>query len=208
MDRRVVAGLVVAAVLAGALLVSPEAVLPRLAWLTGDPIRFGAALVGLALVRPLLAWPTTLLAVAAGYGLGEWALPAALALMTLTSLPPYLLARRGRAAAGWVADAGERVVSVAGDFRSVTASRLFPTPSDVVSIGAGLAGVPPRVYVIGTTVGEFPWAFAGVVAGGKAGTPASGEAALGDVVGPWVAVAAALVGTLLLARPAYRALRE
>ncbi len=156
MNRRVVAGAAAALlVLVAALAVPPDVAFARLAWLAADPVRLVAALLVLAAVRPFLAWPTTLLAVLAGYGFGLAGAPLALALITLTSVPTYLLARRGRTdlsaaatssrlAAGAVraVDAGERAVAVAGDTRAVAASRLVPAPSDVVSVGAGLAGVP------------------------------------------------------------------
>jgi uncharacterized membrane protein YdjX (TVP38/TMEM64 family) len=203
----VVAGGVVAAVAAAALVSSPAVVLDRLSWLAADPLRLLAALVALAAVRPFLAWPTTLLAVAAGYGFGPAGAPVALALMTLTGVPPYLLARRGRRGFDRAAAAGERLVDAAGDARSVAAGRLFPTPSDAVSVGAGVAGVPLRPFLLGTVVGEAPWAVAGALAGSEARALASGRVALGDVFDPRLVVAVALLGALLLARPAARALR-
>lgn len=201
------AGVLVAAVVAAAALHSPAAVLDRLAWLAADPLRFGLALVALAVVRPLLAWPTSLLAVAAGYGLGPAGAPVALALLTLTGVPPYLLARRGRGAVERVAAAGERVVGAAGGARSVAAARLFPTPSDAVSVGAGVSGVPLRPYLLGTAVGEAPWAVAGALAGSEARELAGGGVGPGDVFDPRLVAVVALVGALLLAGPALRACR-
>lgn len=212
MNRRALAaGLLALVVVALAWLSSPELLLSRLAWLTADPVRLGLALCLLAVVRPLLAWPTSLLAVLAGYGYGLAGAPFALLLITATSVPPYLLALRGRD--GWgdgrasaltrrAADAGERAVSVAGGFRSVAASRLVPTPSDAVSVAAGLAGVRLRPYLAGTAVGEVPWAIAGTVAGASAGRLASGG--VGAVVDARLVAAAALAGLLLLAGPAVR----
>lgn len=199
---RLVAGLgLFLVVAAGALLASPAWVLGRLAWLAADPLRFAAALVVLALVRPLLAWPTTLLAVVAGYGYGLAGLPVALGLIVATSVPPYLVARRNRGDGRWVA-AGERARDVAGDLRSVTASRLFPAPSDVVSVGAGIAGVPLGPFALGTALGETPWALAGVLAGQSIErVHAEGLAA---VVDPRLAAAGAIVAALLLAAPVYR----
>jgi uncharacterized membrane protein YdjX (TVP38/TMEM64 family) len=203
----VVAGGVVAAVAAAALVSSPAVVLDRLSWLAADPLRLLAALVALAAVRPFLAWPTTLLAVAAGYGFGPAGAPVALALMTLTGVPPYLLARRGRRGFDRAAAAGDGLVDAAGDARSVAAGRLFPTPSAAVAVGAGVAGVPLRPFLLGTVVGEAPWAVAGALAGSEARALASGRVALGDVFDPRLVVAVALLGALLLARPAARALR-
>ena len=71
MNRRaLVGGLVAAAVVVAVVFASPGAVLDRLAWVTVEPGRLVAVLVALAVVRPLLAWPVTLLAVVAGYGFG------------------------------------------------------------------------------------------------------------------------------------------
>lgn len=221
MNRRALAGgLVAAAVLVAVLSTSPSAVLDRLSWVVTDPIRLVAVLLTLALVRPLLAWPVTLLAVIAGYGFGLPAVPLSLAAMVLTSIPPYLFARRGLGsdksalddgdriteAVGDVVDrvvgAGERAVSVAGGTRSVAASRLLPFPSDAVSVAAGLAGVRPGPFVLGSAIGELPWAVAGTVAGASAGRVAEGGIA--GVVDPRLVAAAALAGLLLLAGPAYR----
>ncbi|WP_373190145.1 TVP38/TMEM64 family protein [Halolamina sp.] len=183
------------------LLTSPAWLLARLDWLAADPVRFVAILLTLALVRPLLAWPTTLLAVVVGYGWGVRGLPFALALIVLTSVPPFLLAQRS-AGGGRLATAGARAVDVAGDLRSVVISRLIPAPSDVVSAGAGLSGVPLRAFVVGTALGELPWAFAGVVAGESIETVVA--EGLGAVVSLQLAAASAVVAVLLLAGPVYR----
>jgi uncharacterized membrane protein YdjX (TVP38/TMEM64 family) len=200
-SRLLLGGGLVAVLVAGALL-APDAALRRLAWLAADPLRFGLALFAVALVRPFVAWPTTLLAVGAGFGYGVVGLPYALALITLTSVPTFLLARRfGRTS--WVADRGERVVREAGGLRSVVASRLFPAPSDVASTAAGVSGVSLGTFVVGTAVGELPWAVVGVLAG--ASLESLSGASL-DAVDLRVAAAAGLLGVLLLAGPVYRAL--
>ncbi|KPN30219.1 SNARE associated golgi protein [Halolamina pelagica] len=188
----------------GAVLTSPRWVLTRLDWLAADSVRFTAALVALALVRPLLAWPTTLIAVVVGYGWGLRGLPVALALIALTSVPPFLLAGRS-AGGGRVATAGARAVDATGDLRGVIVSRLLPAPSDVVSVGIGLSGVPLRAFLVGTTVGELPWAFAGVVAGGSIQRVL--RKGLRAVIEPQLILAAAIAALLLLAGPAYRQLR-
>lgn len=204
MDKRVrrVGGLVLLAVVAGgALLVSPDWLLDRISWLAENPLRLGLALVVLALVRPLLAWPATLLAVVAGYGWGLVGFPAALALMAVTCTPPYLLARRS-AEDGRFAEVGEKAVDVAGDFRSVVAGRLFPVPSDIVSIGAGLADVPPRTYLLATAIGQAPWAFAGVAAGRSVHRFVS--EGIQAIASPSLIAAAVLVAVLLLVGPVVR----
>jgi uncharacterized membrane protein YdjX (TVP38/TMEM64 family) len=197
---RLVFGLAILAVIAAAVLVAPGPALRWLAWLAADPLRFGLALFVVACLRPLVAWPTTLLAVAAGYGYGLVGGPYALALITFTSVPPFLFARRlGRES--WVATAGERVVYEAGDLRSVVASRLLPAPSDVVSVAAGVSGVSLRTFLLGTAVGELPWMVVGILAGSSLDSLT--EASLGAV--DWRLVAACgLAAVLLLAGPVYR----
>jgi uncharacterized membrane protein YdjX (TVP38/TMEM64 family) len=204
MDRRVRLGAgvgLIALVAALAALTSPATVLGRLAWVAADPLRLTLALVAVAVVRPLFAWPTTLLAVAAGYGLGLVGFPLALALVVVTSLPPYWVAGLS-AGDGSVATAGERLVAETGDVRSVVGSRLLPLPSDVVSAGAGVAGVPLRAFALGTAVGEVPWVAAGVVAGDSFATLST--ASLSAAMDPRVVVGAAILAGLAFAGPAYR----
>lgn len=204
MQRRTRAVLGLAVLLAvglGAALTSPRWVLSRLDWLAADPLRFTAALVALALVRPLLAWPTTLIAVVVGYGWGLRGLPIALALIALTSVPPFLLARRS-ADGGRFATAGARAMAATGDLRGVIVSRLLPAPSDAVSVGVGLSGVPLRAFLVGTAIGELPWAVAGIVAGRSIERVL--REGLGAVIEPQLILAAAVAAVLLLAGPAYR----
>ncbi|WP_396611919.1 TVP38/TMEM64 family protein [Haloferax sp. S1W] len=201
---RLVFGLVFLFVLVGALAVSPETVFARTAWIAADPMRLVVAVSLLALVRPLLAWPTTLLALVVGFGLGPAAVPLALALIVLTSVPPFLFARRF-GGAGTLADVGEQTVAVTGSVRGVTASRLLPIPSDIVSVAAGVSNVPLGAFVLGTAVGELPWAIAGVVAGASVETLTTQS--LQAVIQPEFAVLAALAGVSLLVPPAYRRYR-
>jgi uncharacterized membrane protein YdjX (TVP38/TMEM64 family) len=198
---RVGVGLAFVAVLVAAVLVAPDVALRWLSWVVADPLRFGVALLLVAVLRPLVAWPTTLLAVAAGYGYGLVGLPYAVALITLTSVPPFVLARRV-GGESWVAAQGGRVVTEAGDLRSVVASRLLPAPSDVVSVAAGVSGVSLPAFVVGTAVGELPWAVVGVVAGASLDSLA--DASLGTVDLRLVA-AMGLAAAALLAGPVYRA---
>jgi uncharacterized membrane protein YdjX (TVP38/TMEM64 family) len=205
MDRRLGLAVALAVVATAALLVAPEAALTRLSWLAADPLRYGLACLALAVVRPLVAWPTTLLAVAVGFGYGITGLPFALALVVLTGLGPYAFARRV-GGSGRVAAAGRRVTDVTGDLRAVVAARLLPAPSDATSFALGATGVPPRPYLFGTAVGEAPWTLAGVLAGASLGSLRT-RGDLGTVVGPRLAVAATLVAGLVLAGPALRAYR-
>lgn len=205
--RRLIAGaLVLAVVVVGVLFASPEAVSDGLLRLAARPLRFGLVLLALAVVRPFLAWPTTLLAVAVGYGYGWPGVPFALLLVTLTALPPYWLALAGRGTGeGRVARVGERVVSATGATRSVAGSRLLPTPSDAVSVAAGVAGVRRPPFLLGTAVGELPWVVAGVAVGVSAD-----RIAAGDLSGfePSLLLGTAAAGLLLLAGPLYRGYRE
>ncbi|WP_050033838.1 TVP38/TMEM64 family protein [Halorubrum halophilum] len=204
----VLAGVAVAAFAALAWVISPDAVLGPLTWLADDPVRFGAALVALTAIRPLLAWPTTLLAVVAGFGYGWAGLPLGVVAMVVTALPPYWLARAGRVRAregSRVADrlcgAGERLTEATGGVRAVTATRLLPVPSDAVSVAAGGSGIRLRSLLLGTALGELPWAVIGVAVGVSVTRLADGGAATID---PTTLVAMAGFGALLLAGPLYR----
>ncbi|WP_066417546.1 TVP38/TMEM64 family protein [Halorubrum aethiopicum] len=210
--RHVLGGAVVALAVLLAWAASPAAALATLEWLAADPIRFGVALVALAAVRPLLAWPTTLLAVVAGFGYGWAGVPVGVVLLTATAVPPYWLARAGRArltsdsrAVERVSAAGSRLVADAGGLRAVAGCRFLPVPADAVSVTAGVSGVAPRPFLAGTAVGEFPWVVAGVAVGVSADRLASDELSVAD---PALFVALALAGALLLARPLYRAWRD
>jgi uncharacterized membrane protein YdjX (TVP38/TMEM64 family) len=204
----VVAGVAVAGAATAAWLASPEVALSRLSRLAADPVRFGVALLALTAVRPLLAWPTTLIAVAVGFGYGWVGVPLGVALLVATALLPYLLARTGRIrartasrTADRLCDAGERLATRAGGVRAVTATRLLPLPSDAVSVGAGAAGVRTRPFLLGTAAGELPWVIVGVAVGASLDRLATGDL---SAVDPTVIVAMAGAGALLLAGPLYR----
>jgi len=212
--RYAVAGVVVAALAALALAASPEAALSRLRWLADDPVRFGVAVVALAAVRPLLAWPTTLLAAVVGFGYGWVGIPFALAVVVATSLPPYALARAGRLRLRDPSDGreesrladrlcrdGERFAAESGSVRAVTGSRLLPLPSDAVTVGAAAAGVEARSFMIGTALGELPWVLCGVAVGVSLDRLATTG---GSLVDPTVILGMAAVGALVLVGPLYR----
>lgn len=205
-------GIAVAVVAAGALLVDPALVLRRLAWLAADPLRFFTALVAFALVRPLLAWPATVVGVAAGYGFGLPGAFVAVTLLGLTALPPYLFARwiggpqvEGEGRAAQLLTVADRVRADAGDRRAVTAARLLPAPSDAISLAAGAGGVPLRPFLVGTLLGEGPWAVAGALAGAELGSLAAGT---GVTVDARLVAVAGVVAGLLLVGPAYRVYAE
>ena len=205
-----VAAVAVAVSVAAAWTASPAAVTGPLTRLADRPVLFGVALVGLAAVRPAIAWPTTLLSAAVGFGYGWAGVPVGVALVTATALPPYGLARTGRArppdgrvgrVTARVCDAGERLAAVAGSVRTVAAARLLPLPSDAVSLGAGISGVPLRPFLVGTAIGELPWVLLGVAVGVSLDRLAAGDL---SAVDPAALVAMASAGVLLLAGPVYR----
>lgn len=192
-----------AVVLVGLRVVPPPVLFERADSLAARPALAAAVLLALYLVRPLLAWPISALSVLLGYLYGPAAVPIALAGAVVTTLPPYLAARRfGHDAGvlGRVGAAGERVRATVGDFRGVTASRLAPLPTDAVSYAAGLARVPPAPFVAGTAVGESPWVVAAVLVGASAGRVAT----RGPAADPLLLVGALCAALLVLAGPMYR----
>ncbi|GAB7008776.1 TVP38/TMEM64 family protein [Halorubrum trueperi] len=202
------AGIALAALVTVAWVASPDAALAPLTWLADHPVRFGVALLALTAVRPFLAWPTTLLSAAVGFGYGWAGVPVGVALVTLTALPPYALARSGRTRARadfGVADrlcgAGERLADAAGGIRAVAATRLLPLPSDAVSLVAGGSGIRLRPFLVGTAVGELPWVILGIAVGASLDRLAGGDLAAVD---PTVLAGMAGAGALLLAGPFYR----
>jgi len=206
--RHVAAGATVGALLALGVVLSPAAAIDRLRSVVLGPW-FPVVLVGLYLVRPLIAWPITALSVLVGYRYGlVVGLPVALAGAVLTSLLPYGAARCLDTDAGLLARArtgSERFFAATGDLRGVTAARLAPTPAEVVSVGAGMGRVSLPAFVVGTVVGELPWTIAAVVAGRSMRELSLSGVETADPVLVGGGIAAAVV---LLAGPAYRLVRE
>jgi len=213
MHRRALVGLaVVAAVVVASFAVSPSATLAALSAVVDDPVLFGVALVVCYLLRPLVAWPTTLVAVVVGYGYGvPLGVPVGLAGAVLTSMPAFAAGRYFGDGDGnplsWVApgerflDAAGEYFETAGDFRGVAAARLAPLPADAVTATAGMTGVSLPAFVAATLVGELPWTIAAVLVGSSLSSLSMHGVAAVDarlVVG--LAVAAGLV----LAGPMYR----
>ncbi|SFC73543.1 Uncharacterized membrane protein YdjX, TVP38/TMEM64 family, SNARE-associated domain [Halobiforma haloterrestris] len=223
--RTLLGALTVGALVLAGLAVSPGDVLGGLESLAADPYRFGIVVGGLYLVRPALAWPTTPLAVVVGYGYGiAVGVPIALLGVVVTVLPVFLAVRRFRSGEANEADSrsectdgdrskplleragavADRYYGATGQFRGVTASRLAPIPSDIATAAAAASGVRIRHFVAGTVAGELPWTVAAVVVGASAATVTTDG--LGDL-GLALSVACGLGAVLLLAGPAYRALR-
>ena len=202
---RAVAGLTaLCLVLVLSVLTNPSVILHWLDRTAEQPLVFLLFLAGFALIRPALAWPTTLIPIAAGYAMGILGILPSAILLTLTGLAPYLVAKQ-TGSSGRIGTAGKELVSITGGFRGVAASRLFPLPSDVVSIGAGVAGVRLRAYVAGTFVGEFPWAVLGVIIGISIDQLVAGEVT--SAFDPWLLAGMSAVGIMLLAGPLYRHVR-
>lgn len=204
--RRHAVGLAVLGLVALGLFVTPGAAVDRVEALLASPW-FPVVLVGLYLVRPLLAWPIAALAVLVGYRYGAWlGVPLALAASVTTSLLPYVAARRfepGDGLPGRLAGGSRRYFGATGDLRGVVAARLAPAPTEAVSVAAGFAEVPVAAFVLGTAVGQLPWTVVAVVAGHSMdhlSTAGSGP-------DPWLVAAGAAVGLVLLVHPLYRHLR-
>lgn len=198
-------GAVVAVALGAAVYTSPERALALAEATAADPLAFGLVVLALYLVRPVLLWPATVVAVAVGYGFGPvLGLPIALAGAVLTSAPPFVVARRlGRDApvVGSAQAVGERFFETAGPVRGVAAGRLVPVPADAVTCAAAIAGVRFRHFALGVVVGELPWTIAGVAAGSSVATLTTDGVAAGGVR---VAALATVAGLALLVGPAYR----
>ncbi|WP_254823041.1 TVP38/TMEM64 family protein [Haloglomus halophilum] len=154
-------------VLAAALLASPDRAVTQLHALAARPLLFAPALLAAYLLRPLVAWPISALSILLGFLYGPVAIPVALLGAVVTCTPAYLLARRtgNRGLLARAGDSGQRFFAATGDIRGLTGLRLMPLPPDPVSYGAGLSGLSPGRFVLGTALGEFPWVVAAVLLG-------------------------------------------
>ena len=202
---RFMIGLIGVIVAAAIVTLSPTVVFDHITWIVADPVRVVLVTTGLAIVRPLLAWPTTFLAVLIGYGIGLGGLPLALGLITFTSIPPYLLGRQYDRATDH-SKVGAEFIERTGDTRSVVATRLIPAPSDVVSVGAGIAGVSLIPFILGTIIGELPWAIAGVLAGASAETLTT--LSLRTLIQPQLIAAGSIIAVILIGPPVWAWIRE
>lgn len=167
---------------------------------------FPVLLVALYAIRPLLAWPISLLSALVGFKYGlAMGVPIALAGAVATSIPPFVAGRRAPGGGRFLrrfTDGSSRYFAAAGNFRGIVAARLAPTPPEAISAAAGAGGVSYRTFALGTLVGELPWVVAAVAVGSslEAFTVAGADVDLAYVV---VGVLAAVV---LLAPVAYRTL--
>jgi uncharacterized membrane protein YdjX (TVP38/TMEM64 family) len=176
--------------------------------LAARPLLFVVALAVLYLVRPFLLWPVTSVAVLLGFLYGP-AIGFGLALLgaAFTALPPYLLGRYAQTEIGlfgYVGDTFEAFFETVGDIRGVIAARFSPIPGDPISYAAGLSGVPAGPFLVGTMIGEVPWALIAVFAGASMRTLRFSEFSLS----PELLVTLFGLAVLLLARPVYNRLAE
>jgi len=194
-------GVTLFAVGLAAWLVSPAVALSGFERLSTPPLLFAAGVLGVAVIRPICAWPTLLLSVGIGHAYGFAGLPLALVALVFTSLLPYrfgtVVTRDGRLTA-----TGQRFIAETGGVRGVTAARLLPLPSDTISVAAGAVGVPLGPFLAGTLLGELPWAVLGILVGRSVDLLTTGE--LSGVVDPWLLAGMSAVAVLLVAGPCYR----
>ena len=227
--RAVAGAIAIGVILVAGAFVSPSALLATVESVSADPVLFGLVVTGLYLGRPLLALPTTPLAVVVGYGYGvAVGVPVALLGVVVTVVPVFVVVRwitadppdgdagapsasASASAAGPFGSILERAGAVvgryyetAGPIRGVVASRLAPIPSDVATCAAAVSDVRLRHLVIGTAIGELPWTIAAVVVGASAATIRTGG--IGDL-GVAFTLACFAAALALLAAPAYRLVR-
>lgn len=166
-------------------------------------------MVGLYAIRPFLLWPLSFFSVFIGYILGfPEGVPFVLLGTVLTCLPPFLLATRvGNDILYFeqVAKRGSKIVEMTGEFRGMIAARLSPAPADVVSYSAGLTGVSAQSFVIGTLVGELPWAIFYVFIGQSL---RSFSVAAVQQTNLRLILLTAVVSFLIVARPLYEFVRD
>lgn len=205
MDRRqlLFGGITLFVVGLAAWLVSPTVALSGFERLSASPLLFTAVVFGVAVVRPICAWPTLLLSIGIGYAYGIAGLPLALVALVFTSLPPYQFGT-AVTGSGRLTATGQRFIAETGGVCGVTAARLLPLPSDTISVAAGAVGVPVGPFLVGTLLGELPWAVLGILVGGSVDRLTTGE--LSGVVDPWLLAGMAAVAVLLVAGPCYRLL--
>lgn len=186
-----------------ALALSPSTVIAGLEGLAARPLLFLFALLLVYLIRPFLLWPVTSIALVLGFLYGPViALPLALAGAAVTAMPPYLLGLYYRTEIGlfgYVQSAGVYFVTAVGPTRGVVAARFSPVPGDPISYAAGLAGMRPRPFLVGTVVGEVPWALVAVITGASMRALTVSEFA----VSPQFLLALAGLAILVLAGPLY-----
>lgn len=189
-----------------ALLVRPDSVLGTVRAILDSPY-FPLFLLGLYVLRPFLAWPITGLSVLVGFQYGLLlGVPVALLGAVVSTLIPYSAVRYfdfDSGILGWAATESEHFFEETGDFRGLLAARIAPVPAEATSLAAGAAHVRPTVFVAGTIIGELPWAVAAVVAGHSMRRLTISNVSFN----PWLLVATAVAGAVLLAGPVLKIVR-
>lgn len=201
------AGVLLALLVAGGLLLSPDVIIERLAAFLGSPY-FPVLLALLYLVRALIALPVTALAVLVGFKYGLLlGFPVALAGSVASTYVPYALTRYTDFESSLLRHAEDVVddfFEATGDLRGVVTARIAPVPAQTTSVAAGAAPVPTRTYLLGTAVGEIPWVFAAVTIG-----TSLHRLTVSDVsFSPWLIAGTVLATVVLLAGPAYKFLKD
>ena len=202
-----VTGVLLAVLVAGGLLVSPEAVIRRLGAVLDSPY-FPLVLFGLYLVRSLIAWPITALAVLVGFEYGlVLGVPIALAGAVVSTYVPYALTRYTEFESSLL-ERAERIADhffdATGDVRGVVTARVAPVPAQTTSVAAGAAPVHTKEYLLGTLIGETPWAVAAVMIGASLHRLTVESVSFS----PWLIAGTVLATAVLLAGPAYKLLND
>lgn len=200
-------GVVLALLVAGGLLLSPDVIIKRLAAFLGSPY-FPVLLALLYLVRALIALPVTALAMLVGFRYGLLiGFPVALAGSVMSTYVPYALTRYTDFESSLLRqaeDVADDFFEATGDLRGVVTARIAPIPAQTTSVAAGAAPVSTRTYLLGTAIGEIPWVFAAVTIGASLH-----RLTVSDVsFSPWLIAGTVLATVVLLAGPAYKFLKD
>lgn len=185
-------------------LYGPTDLIPWTQWRNRYWLLIVVGIVGLYLIRPFFLWPLSIFSVFIGYTFGfPEGIPLVLFGTLLTCFPPFLIAARFDGDFGYfgrIVEQGTVLVETAGELRGMVAARLSPAPADAVSYGAGLAGVSPQAFALGTLIGELPWAIFYVLLGRSLRTFSAGVIQRTDIR---LILLTTVVSGLLIARPLY-----
>lgn len=201
--KRILITLGIAAMVGAGLVLNPATVIRHARTILNSPW-FPVVLIGLYLVRPFLGWPITALSVLVGYKYGLlFGVPIALLGAIASTFIPYMGMRYlefDSDLLGRAAEESEHFFSETGGLRGTIGARIAPVPAEATSIAAGTADVRPSDFVLGTAIGEIPWAVAAVTIGHS-----MYRLSLSDVsFNPWLMVATLVAALLIVAGPAYR----
>lgn len=165
-------------------------------------------LFGLYLLRPFIGWPHSPFPVAAGFYFGfVGGSVVAFVGLVLTSIPPFAVGHYlsgDRGALGRMGEMGDRFTEATGEARAIASARLLPIPADIVSYGAGIAGVRTRAFALGTLIGDLPWLLGLVFVGTQLETFTTEGF---DALPAGAVLLLALIGLALLGKPVYKRFR-